>query len=338
MGRISRALLGAVVTVASLAPVAPAAAAAEVAAAAPVRVMPLGDSITYGDKSPGGYRVGLWQKVVAGGHSVDFVGSRTDGPSSLPDRNHEGHPGWTIAQLDSNITTWLRTYNPQTILLHIGTNDMWYDPAGAPRRLSALVDRITALAPDTRLFVATITPITSMPSTVRTFNATIPPMVASKAAAGKKVHLVDQYRALTTADLADGVHPNAGGYYKMATTWHNALLTVPGSIGNGSNPTPVSACAATARVVNSWGTGYQGEVTVRNTAASALAGWSVRMTLPSGQHLDNIWDGVSTGTSGAVTVKNAAHNGSLAVAGSTTFGFVVNGGSSAPGDLSCVSP
>jgi cellulase/cellobiase CelA1 len=134
------------------------------------------------------------------------------------------------------------------------------------------------------------------------------------------------------------VHPNAGGYYKMATTWYNALLTVPGSIGNGSNPAPVSACAATARVVNSWGTGYQGEVTVRNTAASALAGWSVRMTLPSGQHLDNIWDGVSTGTSGAVTVKNAAHNGSLAVAGSATFGFVVNGGSSAPGDLSCASP
>jgi lysophospholipase L1-like esterase len=234
MATMSRLLVGAVALAALLAPSVPAVAAPDVVVAAPVRVMPLGDSITYGDKSPGGYRVGLWQKFAAGGHSIDFVGSRTDGPTSLTDRNHEGHPGWTISQIHGNITTWLRTHTPQTILLHIGTNDMWRDPRGAPGRLSALVDRITTLAPDTRVFVAMITPITGMDSTVRAFNATIPPMVKGKAGAGKKVYLVDQYHALTTADLADGVHPNARGYYKMATTWYNALLSVPGSIGNGS--------------------------------------------------------------------------------------------------------
>ena len=100
--------------------------------------------------------------------------------------------------------------------------------------MSALVDRITTLAPNTRVFVATIIPISGMDSTVRAFNATIPPMVNGKAALGKKVYLVDQYHALTTADLADGVHPNARGYYKMATTWYNALLAVPGSIGSRS--------------------------------------------------------------------------------------------------------
>ncbi|MEU4770152.1 SGNH/GDSL hydrolase family protein [Actinosynnema sp. NPDC023794] len=234
MAMMKRVLVGAVSLGALLAPSLPAAAAPDVVVAAPVRVMPLGDSITYGDESPGGYRVGLWQKFTAGGYSVDFVGSRTDGPSSLPDRNHEGHPGWTISQVDANITTWLRAYTPQTILLHIGTNDMWRDPRGAPSRLSTLVDRITTRAPNTRVFVATIIPISGMDSTVRAFNATIPPMVSSKASAGKKVYLVDQYRALTTADLADGVHPNARGYYKMATTWYNTLLAVPGSIGNGS--------------------------------------------------------------------------------------------------------
>jgi lysophospholipase L1-like esterase len=232
MTTAKRLLVAAAALAALLAPSVPAVAAADVAAAAPVRVMPLGDSITYGDKSPGGYRVGLWQKSVAGGYSVDFVGSRTDGPSTLPDRNHEGHPGWVISQIDSNITTWLRAYNPQTILLHIGTNDMWRDPRGAPSRLSALVDHITTLAPNARVFVATIIPISGMDSTVRAFNATIPPMVTAKASAGRKVYLVDQYHALTTADLADGVHPNARGYYKMATTWYNALLSVPGSIGN----------------------------------------------------------------------------------------------------------
>jgi lysophospholipase L1-like esterase len=209
-----------------------AATAAPAAPSAAVRVMPLGDSITDGFNVPGGYRVDLWQKFVAGGRNVDFVGSMSNGPSNLGDRNHEGHSGWTIGQIDSNVVNWLRTYTPRTVLLHIGTNDMYgSDPAGAPARLSTLLDHITATSPNTEVFVATIVPISFADSTVRTFNATIPGIVQSKVNAGKRVHLVDMYRALTTADLADGVHPNAGGYSKMANVWYNALLSVPGSMG-----------------------------------------------------------------------------------------------------------
>ncbi|MBP2335781.1 SGNH/GDSL hydrolase family protein [Saccharothrix coeruleofusca] len=207
------------------------ATAAHAETAAAVRVMPLGDSITDGFNVPGGYRVDLWQKLVGGGYSIDFVGSMANGPGSLGDRDHEGHSGWTIAQIDSNITNWLRTHNPQTILLHIGTNDMYGgNPGGAPSRLSTLIDRITTQAPEAHLFVATIVPLSFADSTVRTFNAAIRPIVQAKADAGKRVHLVDMYSALTTADLADGVHPNARGYSKMATTWYDALRSVPGSI------------------------------------------------------------------------------------------------------------
>ncbi|MEU9791386.1 SGNH/GDSL hydrolase family protein [Streptomyces sparsogenes] len=206
--------------------------AAHAERAAGVRIMPLGDSITDGYNVPGGYRVDLWQKFVAGGRTVDFVGSQSNGPSSLGDRDHEGHSGWTIGQIDNNVVNWLRTYTPRTVLLHIGTNDMYgSDPAGAPARLSALLDHITATSPNTEVFVATIIPISFADSTVRTFNAAIPGIVRSKVNAGKRVHLVDMYRALTTADLADGVHPNAGGYSKMANVWYGALLSVPGSMG-----------------------------------------------------------------------------------------------------------
>ncbi|MFB9413576.1 hypothetical protein ACFFSQ_36150, partial [Dactylosporangium matsuzakiense] len=55
-----------------------------------VRVMPLGDSITEGTQVPGGYRIGLWQRLAAGGYRVDFVGSQYNGPSSLGDHDHEG--------------------------------------------------------------------------------------------------------------------------------------------------------------------------------------------------------------------------------------------------------
>jgi lysophospholipase L1-like esterase len=313
-----------------------------------VRVMPLGDSITDGLTVPGGYRIDLWQKLVAGGHPVDFVGSLANGPASLGDHDHEGHSGWTIAQIDANIVTWLRTYTPRTILLHIGTNDMYGgDPAGAPSRLSTLIDHITAQSPNAELFVATIIPLSFSDATVRAFNAQIPGIVQSRANAGKHVHLVEMYSALTTADLADGVHPNAGGYSKMATVWYNALLSVPGSLTDGTPPpttpatpptTPAGACTAGYRTTGNWTTGFQGEVTVR-AGAAAVNGWTVRLTLAGGQSLSSIWNGVNTGTTGTVSVRNAPYNGSVPAGGSTTFGFVANGdGATAPNVVSCTSP
>ncbi|MFC3890616.1 ricin-type beta-trefoil lectin domain protein, partial [Lentzea rhizosphaerae] len=198
------------------------------------RVMPLGDSITEGTQVPGGYRIGLWQRL--GNYRVDFVGSQFNGPSSLGDHDHEGHPGWRIDQIDANIVTWLRNTNPRSVLLHIGTNDVLqnFDVANAPARLSTLVDRITSTAPNADVFVATIIPLSDagQESRARTFNATIPGMVQSKVNAGKRVHLVDMHSALTTADLIDGVHPTAGGYDKMAAVWNTALRSVPGSIGD----------------------------------------------------------------------------------------------------------
>ncbi|SCG68184.1 endo-1,4-beta-xylanase [Micromonospora humi] len=98
-------------------------------------------------------------------------------------------------------------------------------------------------------------------------------------------------------------------------------------------------CTATYRMVNSWGGGFQGEVTVANNGSTALSGWTVRLTLAGGQTIANVWNGINTGTSGTVSVRNADYNGSLGANASTTFGFLVNGSSNAaPGSLSCTSP
>ncbi len=193
--------------------------------------MPLGDSITDGFNVPGGYRVNLWQRLATGGYTVDFVGSGFNGPTALGDHDHEGHSGWRIDQIDANIVGWLQTYTPRTILLHIGTNDMNqnYNIATAPARLSALIDKIRANAPAVELFVAQITPESdaTLASRVQAFNAAIPGIVAGR---DRLTHLVDMYSAITTADLADGVHPNATGYDKMAARWFTALQSVPGSL------------------------------------------------------------------------------------------------------------
>ncbi|MGC5014584.1 lectin [Streptosporangium sp. DT93] len=225
-----------------------------------VRVMPLGDSITEGTQVPGGYRIGLWQRLAAGRYTVDFVGSQFNGPGNLGDHDHQGHPGWRIDQIDANITGWARTQNPRTVLLHIGTNDILqnYNVAGAPQRLSTLIDRITSTVPDADVFVATIIPLANagQENAARAFNAAIPGIVQGKVNSGRRVHLVDMHSKLTTSDLIDGIHPTAGGYDKMAAAWYAALQSVSGSIGQPGTgptptPTPTPSTASTIRGVAS---------------------------------------------------------------------------------------
>lgn len=205
-----------------------------------VKIMPLGDSITDGASVPGGYRTELWKKLVAGKYTVDFVGSMSNGPAGLGDHDHEGHSGWTISQIDAKVVNWLKAYQPRTILLHIGTNDMNFGAANAPTALGTLLDHITTQAPDAEVFVATIIPNSIKPQDVQTYNSKIPNVVKTRADAGKHVQLVDMYSKLTTSDLAEGVHPNAGGYAKMAAAWYDALLNVPASLtrtGTSAAPT-----------------------------------------------------------------------------------------------------
>ena len=192
--------------------------------------MPLGDSITDGYNIPGGYRIELEDLLAEDRRSVDFVGSRSNGPASLADREHEGHSGWRIDEIAANVDGWLEAQQPDVVLLMIGTNDILqtYDLAGAPRRLSELIDRITTAVPSATVLVSTLTPLgnAEQDERVRSFNAAIPAIVNGKVAGGKDVELVDMYPALTTGDLADGVHPSSAGYDTMATVWRSALSSV----------------------------------------------------------------------------------------------------------------
>ncbi|GAA2863697.1 beta-xylanase [Actinoplanes cyaneus] len=114
----------------------------------------------------------------------------------------------------------------------------------------------------------------------------------------------------------------------------------PSSPGSASPSTgSPGACTATYHLTNSWNGGFQGEVTVANNGSAPLSGWTVRLTLAGGQTIANVWNGVNTGTSGTVSVRNADYNGTLGANASTSFGFLANGSSStAPVPVSCTSP
>ncbi|MER5458655.1 FG-GAP-like repeat-containing protein [Micromonospora sp. NPDC002389] len=194
---------------------------------AALRVMPLGDSITYGvgvDNPDGtGYRARLFDGLKDDA-VLDLVGSQSSG--TLPDKNHEGHPGWRIDQIDRLVECAIPRYRPNVVLLHIGTNDMSrnFEVAGAPARLDALIGKIVRLAPETTLLVAQLVPAynAGTNSQVQAYNRAIPGIVAKHAAAGKRVRVVDM-SAVTRDDLTDSVHPNADGYRKMADAFLGAV-------------------------------------------------------------------------------------------------------------------
>lgn len=107
----------------------------------------------------------------------------------------------------------------------------------------------------------------------------------------------------------------------------SAAVTATTAPGDGSG----AGCTATYRLVNSWGGGFQGEVSVTNTGTGTTSGWTVTLAIASGRSISNLWNGVLSGD----TVTNAPYNGAIAPSGGTTFGFTANG--EAAGGVSVVT-
>ncbi|MEV4760647.1 glycosyl hydrolase family 18 protein [Micromonospora sp. NPDC049559] len=186
-------------------------------------IMPLGDSITLGVGSSdgSGYLSGVSQML----DSVELVGSQRSGPSGLP---NEGHVGHTIEDIAAITDAAMTTYQPDVVLLHIGTTDMTnnVDPSGAPARLGSLIDQIFQRAPGVTLLVSTIVPAADLATQARivAYNQAIPGVVAARQQAGKQVRLVDMNAVTTANQHTDGLHPDDRGYQKMAVAFYDGVL------------------------------------------------------------------------------------------------------------------
>jgi lysophospholipase L1-like esterase len=194
-----------------------------------LRIMPLGDSITWGvgSSTTSSYRADLWNSITGAGYSLDFVGGERSG--SLPDTDNEGHSGWKINDIAGIATNRLSTYRPNIVTLHLGTNDLNQNDnvSTAPDRLGALIDQILVAAPDTTVVVAqlVLSKNASLNALVQTYNTAVASVVATRKNAGKHVQLVSM-SALTTADMSDDLHPNDAGYKKMAASFYAGIQTV----------------------------------------------------------------------------------------------------------------
>lgn len=201
----------------------------------PCKILPLGDSITYGMASSdnGGYRVPLFKKVIAANQKITFTGTVMAGPSTVSGvtfpKNNEGHSGWTIDQIAGLVPSPAFNTIPNIVLLMAGTNDVYASSGQATMqdRLGTLIDKVIKAAPDALLVVATLTPLSnaSWTTTLNTYNSKIPAVIQTRASAGKHVVMVDMSK-MPSSQLADGVHPNDTGYAYMADVWYAAIKDV----------------------------------------------------------------------------------------------------------------
>ena len=197
----------------------------------PCRILPLGDSITFGIGYEGGYRVALFELARAAGKSITFTGSLQNGPSlaggkAFP-RHHEGRSGWKIEEVMATVPQPALQTLPHIILLHVGTNDVYARESAElmAGRLDALIDRLEQAAPQALIAVAEIVPLTDpeLRDAAERYNAEVKRRVEARSARGEHVMLVDQFSQFPIALLNDGVHPTQAGYEHMASTWYASI-------------------------------------------------------------------------------------------------------------------
>lgn len=216
-----------------------------------LKILPLGDSITFGEVKGENYESGYRKPLEAmlleatggskaaqlknGKHlpAIKIVGTQED-PYH---RHHDGYSGWRLDNIDSIIERIMPATKPDIILMHLGTNDVYQgtDDATLEKRADQLLSHIHKLAPKSIVLVATIIPMCSgkmvlggQDKRVAPYNAILKKVIEKHIAQGETLRLVDMYEKadMKCEDMPDGAHPGAVGYRKMAVTWRNALMEI----------------------------------------------------------------------------------------------------------------
>lgn len=230
--------------------------------AVPLRIMPLGDSITAGyTDNPTwnvpfefGYRSRLYTLLTNAGYDFVFVGGSlepfnnlygdpTKGGTVSPtldlrtfgQNGHRGYGGVTINTTNTNVASYITSDTPDVILLMIGINGI---STSSPGQLDTLANSIFTAKSTVKLVTAQIIPKIPYTSLVVDYNTYIRNTLLPKyIGLGKSITTVDQYAnfltnpadntSINTAIYANAInHPNATGYNAMADTWYKGILTI----------------------------------------------------------------------------------------------------------------
>lgn len=206
--------------------------------AEPIRILPLGNSITQGESPRKSYRPYLDSLLNDAGYEFDFVGrmqvSHDGATGSGFDFDHEGHYGKRADEVLGEVDSIVESFSPDIVLCHLGTNDLVAtgqsreDLARATLNdIENIIDEFRASFPEIVFVVARIIPCSPEEhrETFQTMNAMIDDTWArDRSTATSPVHIADHYDGFDPSnDLSDRWHPNESGGRKMAVKWFEVL-------------------------------------------------------------------------------------------------------------------
>lgn len=206
-----------------------------------IRIMPLGDSITYDDARayydssgrdlvPAGkrtaYRSYLAYDLNDAGVNYDFVGSRRAGYSITPpfDTDNEGHPGWTSSEIANHVYGFLTGNPADIVLLHIGTNDHSTSISGTKKVISEIKRFAADHKMKIKIFVALIINRWLYDRKIEAYNNNLSAYLDSLGDPNViKVNMQDMLSG-RAGDYLENTHPSKSGYKKMADRWFSAII------------------------------------------------------------------------------------------------------------------
>jgi len=114
---------------------------------------------------------------------------------------------------------------------------------------------------------------------------------------------------------------------KLTITYHvsspdgvDAQRSADLTIGHATTPPPAT-CAVSYVRQSEWAGGFVASVTVKNTGASPVNGWTLVFTFPGDQKITNAWNATVSQTGAVVTAKGPTYATTIAPAASVNFGF-----------------
>ncbi|KAI0490969.1 SGNH hydrolase-type esterase domain-containing protein [Xylaria cf. heliscus] len=200
-----------------------------VAARVPLRLMPLGGSITHGVGSSdgNGYRKFLYEALESRGFQPTMLGSRKTG--TMGSNSHEGWRGFKIHEIQEKGIKSAKLRLPNLFTINSGSNDCIQDfeIGTSGKRIDDMLHRLWEVSPGSTIVLSTLVKNNDEQVNTRVveINHQIRKLVQRREAEQKRIVLADMYALCgpQVHDLIDGVHPNDTGYKKMADIWYNSI-------------------------------------------------------------------------------------------------------------------
>ncbi|MFH9136300.1 glycosyl hydrolase family 18 protein [Streptomyces sp. NPDC017524] len=125
--------------------------------------------------------------------------------------------------------------------------------------------------------------------------------------------------------------PARSGRSKVIAGLTALVVPLAAMVGLASPATAATSATATYTKKSDWGSGFEGQWTVKNTGTTALSSWTIEWDFPSGTTAGSAWDASLTKSGNHYTAKNLSWNGSVAPGASISFGFNGTGSGSPTG-------